>query len=112
MRLMNGVPTYESWGGEDFAYYVSDHDQWFLIGRAQWEAVSHGEEWFYAQLSTEDFICGCRDDENGVNGVSCDRVRGPNARYSNLRCDASVQYKALAQAYCPLTCGLDLCKIS
>lgn len=111
-QQIRGVSTYESWDGGSFAYYVDHADMWFLVGNGKRQAVSKGRLWSFAKLSRDDFTCGCQDSENAISGLSdveCDMVRPPNVKYANVRCDTSVQYTKLAEAYCPVTCELDAC---
>jgi len=113
-KMMHGVPTYESFDGSKFAYYVSDKDQWFLMMSSHWTEVSQGSFWSYASVSPDDITCGCEDSASGVvelGKVGCDLIKAPKVRYSNLRCDQQVQYTSFAKAYCPMTCGVDICKL-
>jgi hypothetical protein len=108
-----GVPTYDSWDGKNFAYYVQSRNQWFLISKTRWEQVKKGALWSFARLAKKDFLCGCRDATSvgGFRDVGCSAVRAPNVKYSNVRCDADVRYKSLVEAFCPVTCGLSVCNI-
>jgi hypothetical protein len=112
-KPLHGVPTYNSWDGKHLAYYVSEEDLWYLTNSRTWDQVSKGQNWAYAKIPKEDFMCGCRDDPNGVGGsgsVGCARVKAPNVKYGNVRCDKASQFTTWAQAFCPVTCGVKVCR--
>merc|ERR1719421_2095734 len=83
-NLMYDAPTFDSWDGQHFAYYVGASNEWFLIKKDKWAAVQQGKQWHYAKVTTEDFVCGCQDSDTGVGGftgVGCDRVKAPSLKY-------------------------------
>lgn len=110
--LVNGIPTYHSWDGKSFAYYVGSADKWFMIGNEYLDSVKKGRLWSFGKASREDFMCGCFDSPIGVRGfrgVGCNQVKAPSYKYSNVRCDTNVPYKSLVQSFCPLTCNVNIC---
>lgn len=110
---INGIPTYESWDGKNFAYYVDSNEKWFMVRQKYFQAVDEGTLWSFGKASIEDIKCGCSDSPNGVRGftgLGCSDIKGPSVTYSNVRCDADVQYTQVAQAFCPVTCNLETCK--
>lgn len=112
VSLIGGVPTYDSWDGKQFAYYVSFKDQWFIVGKQYFDKVSQGRLYSFGKVSKNELICGCLDSPAGVRGfrgIGCKDVKAPKYKYSNVRCDADVPYKSLVQSYCPVTCNVDVC---
>ncbi|CAK0887666.1 unnamed protein product [Prorocentrum cordatum] len=88
---IGGLPTYWSFDGESFAYFVSGADKWYLIDKSYWQVVQQGEYWSFAQLDRSSLTCGCQDSENGpsgFSGLSCSDVKAPNNRYANVECDS------------------------
>jgi len=113
-RMYGGIPTYWSFDGKEFAYFVASSEKWSVVTRDRWTSVQKGELWHFAQIPRSDLACGCSDSPGGVAGfldVSCSDVKEPYPKYSNVKCTG--EYATHVQRYCPGTCGpLDVCASS